>query len=1015
MSFMPYNTKTLEGLVAALEAYWAAQGCVIMPPLDMEIGAGTFHPASFLGAIGPEPARTAYLQPSRRPTDGRYGDNPNRLQRHHQFQVVLKPAPLDIQALYLGSLEMIGIDPLVDDIRFVEDNWESPTLGAFGLGWEVWLNGMEVTQFTYFQQVGGLECKPITGEITYGIERLSMVLQGVNNVYDLVWSENRDIQVTYGDLYKQTEIEMSRYNFELADVDGLFNLFQQVAKEAERLIEAALPLPAYEMVLKASHTFNLLDARHALSVTERQNFILNIRRLAKAIAQSYYQSRERLGFPLQSKSAKQDTGNSPVAQKPDTLLHKEQREDLLIELLTEELPSKSLEALAFHLFEQVKGGLQKAELAFSHGQYFATPRRLALWFQDLNASQPSQYIERRGPSLLLAFDADGNPTRACQGFARSQGVTPEVLITIKQGANEFVGLRETLPGKDVFTLVPSILEQAIKALPMSRRMRWGEGQESFVRPVHGVLLLYGKKVIAATLFGCTSGKTTRGHRFLAQGAIEIHHPSLYLSLLTDGYVMADLEVRKALIVKQATEVVQEVVGHGARPLIPDDLLLEVTGLVEWPVALCGAFDQEFLQLPSEVLISAMQDHQRYFPVVDTQHQLLPYFVTVSNIASRDVRRVIAGNERVLRARLADAAFFFAQDKKMCLFERVVGLKDIIFQAKLGTLFAKSERLSLLVASLSQARDIPHEHAIRAALLAKADLTSAMVAEFPELQGIMGYYYALHDGEPFEVAEALKEYYQPRFAGDRLPETALGQILAIADRVDTLVGIFGIHQIPTGDKDPFALRRAALSFIRIVIEKELNIELKPLLQSALLAYGKAWDVQEISQQVLCFIEERLRAWYQEQGITADVFAAVAALGLNNILDMQRRIQAVMVFKNLQEAESLCLANKRVSNILNKAQDKLPHHSSIDPELFEHAAEGALLSSLQAKSEIIAPLLAAHSYVEVLLQLAELRGPIDTFFDQVMVMAEDKTRRINRLLLLNKLRGLFLQVADIALLQ
>ncbi|TAK73720.1 MAG: glycine--tRNA ligase subunit beta [Gammaproteobacteria bacterium] len=670
------------------------------------------------------------------------------------------------------------------------------------------------------------------------------------------------------------------------------------------------------------------------------------------------------------------------------------QDDFLVEIHTEELPPKALRKLGEAFSQQLQERLQKSDLSFAALHYFATPRRLAVLVKDLVAAQPDQVIERKGPALTAAFDAEGKPTPACVGFARSCGVTPVELITLKNAQGEWVGLQQKVAGKPMHELMPTLVEQALAALPIPKRMRWSEGETQFVRPVHSVIMLYGDQIIDATILGCRTNRVTRGHRFLAPGWMTIPTAAAYASLLeTEGKVIVDFAKRREEILHQA----KKKLTNQAEMVYDDELLDEVTGLVEWPTALYGSFDEKFLQLPQEVLISAMRDHQRYFPVKNAT--LTPHFITISNIDSVDPARVIHGNERVLRARLSDAAFFYETDQKESLEQRTERLKGMVYQAKLGTLYDKVERLSKLMGN------------DRAGLLAKSDLTTNMVGEFPELQGIMGGYYALHDGEPAEIAQAIAEQYLPRFAGDKLPASSLGQRLAMMDRIDTLVGAFSINQIPTGDKDPYGLRRAALGVLRILIEKEIDLDLNELLHKALALYHS--ENKETVEQVLNFMQERLRSWYQEQGITADVFAAVAAVGITNPLDAHKRIQAVQAFKQLSAAEALSTANKRVSNILSKYEGKLDSQA-INPQLFEEAAEKELAKQLEAKSEVVTRLSQAGQYDEVLLTLAELREPIDNFFDHVMVMSDDKAQRENRILLLHQLRSLFLQVADIALL-
>lgn len=693
-------------------------------------------------------------------------------------------------------------------------------------------------------------------------------------------------------------------------------------------------------------------------------------------------------------------------------------EDFLLEIHTEELPAKLLLPLANTLAEVIKINLENAQLSFSKITFYATPRRLALLITGLEKSQPDQIIERKGPAKKAAFDADGKPSKACLGFLKSAQASESELMIISNDQGEWVGLKQHVPGQSVMELMPTFVERALVSLPSSKRMRWGDGKFSFVRPILSIVMLYGKEVIAAPALSTKIdhipiGRTTYGHHFMAPQAIELKNAKDYLEKLEEAYVFADFFGRRELIKLAAEKVLLDELGLEAALVCHQTLLEEVTGLVEWPVVLLGKFDAHFSQLPEEILISAMQDHQRYFPVRNTRSQkLLPYFICVSNIESQEPRRVIKGNERVLRARLADAAFFYQADQKESLEKRLERLKGRVFQAKLGTLYDKAKRISQLAAHISECWQENKEKALRAGWLAKADLTTQMVSEFPELQGVMGYYYALSDGESVEVAEALKEQYLPRFAGDELPKTKLNQALALADRIDTLVGIFSIQQMPTGDKDPFALRRAALGIVRILIEKENKLDLKKILSLSLEQYSLS-DSKTI-ELVFHFILDRLRAWYLEQGISADVLAAVMTLELQDLLDIHARIQAVQNFKQLNEAQTLSMANKRVSNILTKYEDHI-EAKTIDSTYFEHEAEKELAHQLEMKGKIVERLSEQGQYNEVLIQLADLHKPLDHFFDQVMVMTEDKKRRENRLLLLNQLRNLFLKVADIALLQ
>lgn len=689
-------------------------------------------------------------------------------------------------------------------------------------------------------------------------------------------------------------------------------------------------------------------------------------------------------------------------------------DDFLIEIQTEELPPTLLYRLAESFSANLSDQIKKENLTFSDVSFFATPRRLAVLVKDLIGSQSDQIVERKGPALKAAFDKDGQPTKALMGFAKSAGAAVSDLHTIKNDQGEWMGVKQNIKGQAVTSLLPAMVNQAVSKLSAAKKMRWSSELTIFVRPVHSVVMLYGKSVIPANILGCKTGRTTQGHRFLSPGFINIPHASQYASLLeTEGKVIPLFEKRVEIIQKNSRKLVLDQCGEKAQVLMSDALLNEVAGLIEWPVALIGRFDPSFLILPQEVLISAMEDHQRYFPVLDEKERLLPFFVVIANIETHQSNRVVHGNERVLRARLSDALFFYNEDQKTKLADRVPLLKGMIFQAKLGTLFDKAERLQALSQTIIQKLDLSHLDAARAGRLAKADLTTQMVNEFPELQGVMGHYYAFLNKEPPDVAQAIFEHVLPRFSKDYLPQSFLGQAVAIADRLDNLVGIFGINQRPTGEKDPFGLRRAAIGLLRIMIENNLDLDLKELIEAAIKNYNNLLPNQNVLEELFNFFQERLRVFYQERQVDMDVFASVQSLSITNPHDLDHRIKAVQAFKRSPEAESLAIANKRVSNILSQYQNKLSL-SQIDTSLFDDDAEKILADQLEEKVLLVKNLYEAHEYEALLQELSSLRQPIDQFFDRVMVMTDDLSKRENRLLLLKKLRALFLQVADIALL-
>ena len=684
-------------------------------------------------------------------------------------------------------------------------------------------------------------------------------------------------------------------------------------------------------------------------------------------------------------------------------------QDLLVEIGTEELPPKALPTLSAAFTDGIIKGLTEAGLQAETVIPYAAPRRLAVWVKGVAAQQADQIIEKRGPAIKGAFDAEGNPTKAALAFAASCGVSVAELGKLETDKGAWLVFRQQQAGQATAALFPAMVEKSLAALPIPKRMRWGSGTAEFVRPVHWLVMLADDSVIDAEILGIKTGRESYGHRFHAPDAISITSPATYAAQLQDAFVVADFAARRATIREQ---VQTTAASFGGTAVMPDGLLDEVTALVEYPNAVAGKFEERFLDVPQEALISTMQDNQKYFALVDANGKLMSHFITIANIASRDVARVAEGNERVIRPRFSDAEFFWTQDKKQTLASRRDGLKTMVFQQKLGTLYDKSARVAQLAAYIADQLGADAALAVRAAELGKCDLITNMVFEFTELQGIMGRYYANHDGEAAEVATALDEQYMPRFAGDELPASTTGQILALAERLDTLAGIFGIGQKPTGAKDPFGLRRAALGALRLLIEKQLPLDLADLLDKAADNLTAQLGSKPATTETLDYILERLRGYYQEQGIGVAVVEAVAALKPTQPLDFERRVKAVAAFRQLTAAESLAAANKRISNILKKVDGELPQ--TVKADLLQLPAEQALAQAVQAQQDKVLPLFASGDYEAALLSLAELREPVDQFFDDVMVMADDVALKNNRLALLNSLRGLFLRVADLSVL-
>ncbi|MGS2718380.1 glycine--tRNA ligase subunit beta [Eionea flava] len=681
--------------------------------------------------------------------------------------------------------------------------------------------------------------------------------------------------------------------------------------------------------------------------------------------------------------------------------------DFLVELGTEELPPKALSQLSNAFTSGIQTGLTAEGLSFAKVTAYATPRRLAVVVTALDDSTPITDVEAWGPPVKIAFDAEGNPTKAAQAFAAKNGIDVSQVSQANDGKIDKLVHRSQAGGVNTVTLLEGIVANALAKLPIPKRMRWGKRRTEFVRPVHWLVMLFGSDVVDAIVLGLRANRETRGHRFHYNQVLEISSASEYAEKLqTIGHIVPDFAQRKQIIEQQVNA---EAKKAGGVAVIDEGLLDEVTGLVEWPVALTGRFEERFLSVPAEALISSMAEHQKYFHVVDTSGELLPYFITVSNIESTDPAQVVDGNERVIRPRLADAAFFFETDKKTTLASKRDQLRSVVFQAKLGTVYEKTERIAKLSAVIANTLSVNVDEAVRAGELCKCDLVSEMVYEFSDMQGIAGYHYAIHDGEAKPIALAMNEHYMPRFAGDQLPSSDVSAVVALADRLDTLVGIFGIGEQPTGSKDPFALRRASVAVLRLLVEQQRNIDLRELLT---LAYQQHNDLPEgdaVIEQVLAYMLDRFRAWYEEQNIPVAVFQAVSAKQLSQPLDIDQRVQAVEFFRQLPEADALAAANKRVANILAKA-DVVPDTVSV--ELLQEDAEKTLYQAVQIQQEQVAPLFAARQYKEALTTLASLREVVDQFFDQVMVMADDEALKNNRLALLQQLRGLFFEIADVS---
>jgi len=1003
---------TLQEIILALEKFWAEQGCIIQQPCDIEVGAGTFNPATFLRCLGPEPWNVAYVEPVRRPADGRYAENPFRLGAYYQYQVILKPAPENVLPLYLESLYHLGISPRKNDIRFVEDDWESPTLGASGLGWEVWWNGAEVTQFTYFQQMGSIDLAPICAEITYGLERIALYLQDVDTFFDIRWNEH----LNYGDVHHQSEVEYSTYNFEHANVDMLFDQFSTYEKETHACLDAGLVLPATDYVLRCSHTFNMLDARGVISVTERVSYIERVRRLAQRIARAYVTQREEMEHPLIGRFNTETTSatEDAVSNRTETTTSDfPETADFLFEIGTEEIPASYMPPALDQLGKIAGDSLSEHRIPFGEIQTLGTPRRITLAIKGVKTMQESQETEVIGPPKSIAYDEDGEPTKAAIGFAKSQGVELSDLRIVETERGEYICASKLEKGVSTHELLETLLPEWIETLRFPKTMRWETKSNEpgvfarFTRPIRWLVALLGNQVVNCAYGAAYARRSTYGHRSLYPDPITLESADLdsYIQELHNVGVVVCPKERRDIIEKQVRTVFE---NEGCLPNIDEELLDTVNYLVENPQPIVGNFSESHLELPPEVLITAMKKHQRYFPMWKSENTLAPKFITISNGTDGNIDGVRHGNERVLHARLNDAEFFYNADQKTSLADKVERLDAVVFHAKLGSLLDKAERLKSLVKFISTELKFADEtihHAKRAAWLCKADLTTQMVIEFPSLQGITGRYYAKNSSEPDKVATAIAEHYQPLGADTPIPETEVGAILAIADKLDTIVGYFGIEERPTGSQDPYSLRRHALGTIRILQDRQLSLSLDKVVDKAIALY-EVELVDDTKTSVLSFIKERLRGILQTQEYAPDLADAVLAVGDVNIVDILKRASAVAEFRLTSNFEE-------VYNALNRVLRILPENGpvSVDAALLKDDAEIGLNAYITEVKPVLDKSIQERAYSELLTQLAGLQPTIDKFFDDVLVMAEDVDLQRNRLALLNRIAEPVYAVADL----
>ena len=990
------QSLSFQDIILRLLGYWKDQGCLVQQPYNVQVGAGTMNPATVLRVLGPEPWNVVYVEPSIRPDDGRFGDNPNRLQMHHQLQVILQPDPGDPQERYLASLEALGIDLRQHDVRFVEDNWESPALGAWGLGWEVWLDGQEITQFTYFQQAGGQTLDPVAVEITYGLDRIALALQGA----DSVWQMDYGAGIPYEDILLRSEIEHCHYYFEVADVEALRTVYDTYEREAIRCLEAGLAAPSHDYNLKCSHLFNVLDTRGAIGVTERANYFRRMRNVAREISTLYAAQREQLGHPLlKSSVGLTDTTNPPAG---DALVAPaEEPSPFVLEIGSEELPPADLESAMQQLRVAFPALLDQLRLACDSVEVHGTPRRLVVKVSGLAPRQTDLEAVVKGPPADRAFDANGQPTPAALGFARGKGVDVADLQIVEQQGRRSVAavVRET--GRGAVEVLAEALPDCIGGVTFDRSMRWNASNLPYSRPLRWLLALYGEQPVPFSYAGIESRRCSRGLRPFGSPAIVIDDAGAYLQVMLANGVVTDPETRRASIRTAASELAAQ---HGGVWKEDSDLLEEVTHLVERPTLFCGRFEARFLDLPPEVLVAVMKKHQRYFPVYAKDRGLLPHFIGVRNGDAEHLDTVTDGNEHVLRARFADAEYFYGKDTRQNLSEFLPRLQTLTYQVDLGSMLDKVgrlERLTPQVAELLGLSKADATAATRAAALSKADLATSMVVEMTALQGTMGAHYARLSGESNVVADALGEQYQ------QITTTPAGLALALADRCDSLLGLFAAGLAPRGSNDPFALRRAALGVIETLIANQISCDVRRILNLAAPLLPVSVD-DDTREAVLQFIIGRLEGVLRDRGYPATVVKAVLAAQGH---DPYACSQAAHELNDALEAAdwpTLLAAYSRCVRITRPLDGLL----TLRPDDFTLDAEKVLCAAYQVAAAALDGSASASCFVTA---LRELEPAITTFFLDVLVMDEDPALRDNRLALLQRISALPQDIADLSQLE
>ena len=1005
------NKKALsfQGIISKLQQFWGEQGCLVWMPYHESVGAGTMNPATVLRVLGPEPWNVAYVEPSFRADDGRFGENPNRVQMHHQFQVILQPGPSDPTGVYLKSLEALGLDLSKHDVRFVEDNWESPALGAWGLGWEVWLDGMEITQFTYFQQSGGVVLDPPAVEITYGLERIAMYLQDVDSIWNIRWDE----QQSYGDILKLQEIEYCEYNFNVADIDRLKLLYSTYMTEGRNCIEKDLVIPAHDYVLKCSHTFNLLDARGAVGLAERVKYFGEMRSLARKVSEGFLKQRENAGFPLMTYMPKVTLDPLSSISKIDGAAR-----SFILEVGVEELAAESIPTLIQQLKDSIGKLLSESKLSYDECFIDATPRRLVCYIKNLQARQSDSDVEVWGPRR----DVCEKNQQALLGFCKKNGVDVSNVSYAEKDGVEFAKVTRHEIGRSAPEILAEKLPTLIPALRAEKNMRWLASSQygdvanlAFNRPIRWIVALYGDDIVPFYCAGVKSGRMSRSGRWLGSADLLINSAEHYSKTISQSGVILDTTERKTKVKESVIKAAQE---YGGKAVIRESVLEEVAYLVEMPTVIIGSFDSSYRKLPRVVLAGTMEKHLRFFPIEDKDGTIVA-FAAVRNGAEDPDGIVRRGYERVIGARFSDAAFFVSRDEQHKLVDFRERIRTLTFVEGMGSMFDKTERLRTLLPKLAPKLGFKTKPELldRVAQLSKADLGSQMVVEMSSLQGKMGRIYAECAGEDSSVSLALEEQYLPGFSGDRLPESELGKILAFGDRIDTVAALFAKGAEPTGSADPFGIRREALAILAIVLGDKISTSLKDCFSTALAILGFE-NSSEIVERIMNFMSKRLEVIFREKGFQYDVVRAVLARQTDDPALAEVLITELNEIASKQDLSEGLVAYLRCARIVDHAQSQKIKIPEFDLRVFKFnggdtsASEVALLDTFKREFDSVN---GSASILDRVKRMARMAPAIHAFFENVMVMGGEEAQRDQRLSVLSGIVSRLDSLADLRILE